>query len=498
MGREVKCGVIVTARDETKTALESVKSNMHQLSAVSSKTAGALSLVDAAGLQMGESLGVGVSKVTALASGLASGGPLGVGIALTVAAIGGLKEILELQNAEVDAFGVAMRSLDAINANTAKGVDDLHKRVLALKADQPAWGLSGSAAELAKDSDARKRNSTALEGQTKNLAYYEDRLKAAQAEEKRGRETTSGQSMGMAGTVQVQTELGRTIEANAKTERLAAEAAIKFTRDRLAQLEKEKADLGDLITLTKTKASVETAAENNRKAHERPMDEVVGFYTKTMEAREKAINSGLKREFRSWSQYYDRLADESERQDKAQQKIDEARQRRNESLAMGVSSAWGNALAEMVMEEQSAGQAMGKAAIESARIAIEAAAFVAAGRQFASHAWLPGIGIAMGAAAASAILVAIEQLISRLPSAEMGFAGTANRDSVPVMVMPGERVITKEGARLRDHSPSVGNVVLNAKFDTPRDDAEMERLLLRRFVPALQRLNRNGAFALAR
>ena len=160
----------------------------------------------------------------------------------------------------------------------------------------------------------------------------------------------------------------------------------------------------------------------------------------------------------------------------------------NGTLSMG--DAWG---------------VMAKSAIVSilamVRMTVMAFAVQAAAAQFAATSIIP-FGTLISAGLAAAALGFVEGLLSKLPAPE-GFAqgglvtgGTAGRDSVPAMLMPGEFVLTtKQTESLRKGNTSLvggSNITINMTSQIPPTKAEMKKHVRQNILPALLSLKAQG------
>jgi hypothetical protein len=94
-----------------------------------------------------------------------------------------------------------------------------------------------------------------------------------------------------------------------------------------------------------------------------------------------------------------------------------------------------------------AGKAVTVAAIDSATTVINAAAAKAIAEALAGTAGIPFVGLALGAAAAAVVSGLIKAQLNEFATGGMVTGGTPGRDSVPAVLMPGERVLTRSQAR---------------------------------------------------
>lgn len=80
--------------------------------------------------------------------------------------------------------------------------------------------------------------------------------------------------------------------------------------------------------------------------------------------------------------------------------------------------------------------------------------------------------------------------------------GVQNRDSVPMMLMPGERVLSKEQTRAYDMGAGSQSIVVNMspvwQTAAPPSEAEVKRFVMRNLKGALEELAADGYLKLAR
>lgn len=211
-----------------------------------------------------------------------------------------------------------------------------------------------------------------------------------------------------------------------------------------------------------------------------------------------------------------RVRDEATAKEKADQKklhneslrlIEEEKQARLQ-LAETVGSAMGTALGEAVAGEKSAGQAVRQVARETAMAAINAAAAIAAARALAAHAYIPFVGVAIGGAAAAAIVAAIfanKKFLAMAAGGEPRGFGVPGVDSVPIMMRPDENVVdhttnnrTKkmldafERGEFSGGGRGATHVNVGMQSLMPASEAQFARVVKRQLVPVLKQMRESG------
>lgn len=125
----------------------------------------------------------------------------------------------------------------------------------------------------------------------------------------------------------------------------------------------------------------------------------------------------------------------------------------------------------------------------------------AASGAIAAHSTIPFVGIAIGIAAAIALIAAILKF-KKFSRGGLVTGGVPGRDSVPALLKPGEVVKTEWQAR--DEARGGGgrgvNITINPRWDhvAPPDQASTERLIVRTMKRELETLVRNGQLDLQR
>lgn len=141
--------------------------------------------------------------------------------------------------------------------------------------------------------------------------------------------------------------------------------------------------------------------------------------------------------------------------DAIQKEMDAEMNRAQETATMiqGVGQAWGSAFEQVAAGQKELGDAVLDATLDSFERIIMAAAAVAAANAFAAHQVVPFIGIALGTAAAGVAFAMVRGYVSQMRGpkkmAKGGRieGGTPGVDSVPILAMPGERVLTVDQNR---------------------------------------------------
>jgi hypothetical protein len=212
-----------------------------------------------------------------------------------------------------------------------------------------------------------------------------------------------------------------------------------------------------------------------------------------------------------------RQSEALEAQKKEQQAMAEAAKKNSEAAAEATAKSWiatgtqigatmGEAFAAVAKGEMSAGQAIMRitnqvvqAGISAAQELIAAKAAEAAAGSLAAYSSIPFVGLALGLAAAGAVVSAIMGMAS-FAEGGMVTGGTPGQDSVPAMLMPGEFVVPaaateqlKDGATLtmapRGGSPAGGNnyQITIQMLEIP-DQAKLDRFVRDELVPAIERV----------
>lgn len=113
-------------------------------------------------------------------------------------------------------------------------------------------------------------------------------------------------------------------------------------------------------------------------------------------------------------------------------------------VAASVTKTIGDEWAQVALGAQTAGAAARNSALTVTETTILAAAASAAAKQFDAHAFLPFIGITVGAAAAASIFGLIRGLLNKMPAAQFGGlvqGGTPGADSIGVLVRNNEGIL---------------------------------------------------------
>jgi hypothetical protein len=137
-------------------------------------------------------------------------------------------------------------------------------------------------------------------------------------------------------------------------------------------------------------------------------------------------------------------------------------------------------------------------ALETMQKQVMASAAVGAGNAAASWGWA-GPVVASGMAAAMFGLIRGFVAMGMEGMAEGGLVrgGIEGRDSVPVMLQPGEFVLTKNQTdSLRAGGGGMGSQVVNIELNStmPQSRAEIKRFVRQNVVPALRDLKAQGMY----
>lgn len=262
-------------------------------------------------------------------------------------------------------------------------------------------------------------------------------------------------------------------------------------------------------------------------AEKEALDKRVEFAKKAEEEREQAVADAIERAKLQSEAYFDNekklketdVALKKSYEDKLSQFVEERNKYRSDvaenqyreqenaareflavqiSVAQSAANAFASAFEAMITGQENAATAMLKAIIESVKAAIMAYAALAAAKEMATAAGiLPGFGILLGAAAAAAMLTAVQAFASKVPEPKkfarggLVTGGIMGRDSVPALLTPGERVLTASQNRdyERRSAPSV-NITMSVNTLAEPSDVDLTRVArkLGKKLADLQRL----------
>jgi hypothetical protein len=497
--------VTARAVDKASGPLGDVGKSVKALPEQFGKASAAMSVLGGVSQQLGGQIGGAAQKLSGLASMVASGGPIGIGIAAISVAVAAGSKMWEAYTESTRQAELAAKSLDSVFASQVKGIEDSRRRVDDLSRSLRNFGLSSSeatkadlerkmatqaegvsrlSAEIAK---LEERNKQITDGGTRVVQMYNNRTKSVvdltseQEEEIRLNEIAINGMRTSAANIQ------RQIELDKQAVRLTADLAEKERG--AARAKRTHADAThELIRAERERKRVNDEALALLDDIQRMEDDA---RDKTKRAA-KAFAEGVPRAFGEAAKGYDKAADEMEQRAKA---IEAAQAAMAQRLAGNIVGTVGGAFDEIVSGSKSAEQAFGdlfkslarmalqqaatyvvakgiemaadktaatvkqqgdlqSAAVHATAKAIEMAAdqaaasakhaqdtSTAASGAMSAHSNIPFIGIAIGLAAAAAIVGAI-MAFKKFAAGGVATGGVPGMDSVPAMLTPGERVLT--------------------------------------------------------
>lgn len=464
------------ARDNASGPLSDIAKSVKALPDQFGKASAALGALGGVTQQMGGQVAAAAQKLTGLASVVASGGPIGVGIAAISVAVAAGTKVWEVYTESSRQAEAAARALDGVFAAQAKGIDDSKRRVeelsrslrnfgkttteatqadLERKIAMQTQGLEGLNAEIAKQ---EARNKELVESNTRVVQMYNYRtqavveLTAEQEEEKRLNELVIN------GLKTSAVNLQRQLEMDKQAVQLAGELAQKETQ--AEQSKKRKADA--------TRNAAKEQQDENKALREAAAAE---------EAYARKVGERLAANFNMASAAYAREAELSEKNAKYLQEQEEkatkdAEDENNKRIQMTqryadvLVNSVGGAFADIIDGSKSADQAfgdmfksLGKMVLQQASTylvakGIEMAAnktaadakiaedtSTAASGALSAHSNIPFVGIAIGLAAAAAIIGAIFAF-KKFATGGVAKGGIPGVDSIPAFLQDNERVLT--------------------------------------------------------
>lgn len=443
MGRDIKVGMVVTAKDDTKAGMDSVAASAEKLDK-----------------KLEQRLEGRFGQVAIAAGGV------GVAIAAANQAIGALTQaavasITPLSSAEDHIGGIRSALLALKDSEGAKELDGIAGSIA--RAMYVAYSAVDTSIAQAQADDAKYAAQVAEHARQVNALAA---VAADEAERRFAAESAYGDQ------AQKNREILRKINQD-------------VADSRKKQQDEWQSIVGVMTDMRRQHDEEEARREEQAMARDQAYGQRVGA---TMQA-----------SFGEWSDYYARKADMMEADAKYQQELDMEGQRRIAEVATSLASIWGEAFGSMAASSEDAGTAIARAMVRSAQVAVMAAASSSAAQAAFAEAGIPIIGPALAVAAASMVFAVVEGYMSRIPTASQGRkyeGGVANQDSIYARVMPGELTLTKEETRIYEMGGGSGaGVVVQLSMPTQTtfpDEAALARHLNKVVGPTLQRLFANG------
>lgn len=434
-----------------RTAAESVKKLPESLS----KAQAAMGAISGSSELLGTSFANVATKASGLVAMVGTGGPLGLGLAALAATLGVVNAAWEAHKLEVELTTKAMKSLDSVVASYQERAKKAAEAGEALDKQIANFGKTAQQIKLDEYNNRIGELSLGME----NLTVSNEQ---AQAELEKLLKT--GERYARLVDGQVVSGYRYTDAQKAQIE--STQQIVTLNERKLVEMQKELDALGmnaeKLIILTKLEKDRETAgrraeaakrdAGEDRRAHEQALaamlDEIdrIGAIEK---ARKKAAKEAADAEIEQ-----QKRSDEVRR--KSSQRLYESIRRQAEedmirraALIQDLGGIWANVASQMASGQMSAAKSMSIAAVESVRTVIMAYAAEGAAAAFKAHAGIPFVGWAIGAALAGVVFAGITAYLGRAKFAQGGTVrgGVPGQDSVPILAMPDEEVLSVPEAR---------------------------------------------------
>lgn len=468
----------VTARavDKASGPLSDVSKAVKGLPGQFGQASAALSALGGASQQMGGQVAGAVGKLSSLASMVATGGPIGIGIAAVTAAVAVATKGWEIYNAASAAAESASRSLAGTFDAQRKSIEGIAQQID--QAERALRNFGKSATEANRDELAlgMERTAKGAEELRRTIANLEVQNEFARKNAAKLVESEKA-------NIVTKALFNKTVQ----DEITLREKQIEDLKQSLSNVEKINAEqtkavdvLGQLNTkeeqaekAKQRKAAATRGATKEQQEENKALREAIA----AEEAYARKVGERLAANFSQASDYYTRQAELGEKNAKFLQEQEErdmqaARQANEQRIQMAqqyadaIVSNVGGALEDMISGSKDADDAfgdlfknLGKMVLKQAATyliakGIEMAAdrasataklaqdtSTAASGALSAHSNIPFVGIAIGLAAAAAIVGAI-LAFKKFAAGGVATGGVAGMDSVPALLTPGERVLT--------------------------------------------------------
>lgn len=452
----------IVARDGASATIKRVEGNVRRLPESFSKAASALSVLEGSMSGVGSSAIQAVGKVSQLGSILAVGGPIGVGIAAISGAVAVGTKIWETYKLESDNVAAAQRSLVPVFAAVTERLQKQRDKVRGLTDDLRTFGATAnqratilSEEELERLEAAGPQVQATIDREKERLAVLEKRLEYADDIMNRDREGA-----------RVRTDEMKAIETSINEKKLEIsylEKGAKARLDNIDAIKKEIEARSELELKTFQEEELKLSADVRKRSSEerkRAAEEKKRQREKELRDEQAARNASLRNESeyqRGLSSLVDRFdqqrleiqlrreKDEEERR-RLREEIEKADHERKVGYAQQAADIIGDAFVQVIEGQKSAGAAAAEMGSRLVQTAIREAAAIAAARQLAANSWLPGIGILIGGAAASAMFAAVMSWAGKAGKMARGGmvqGGIPYTDSVPIMAQDGEGFLSR-------------------------------------------------------
>jgi hypothetical protein len=509
MSEEV--GIVVTGEDRGASAVlkrvgetgansfGKMKQSIKQMPEQFGKMSGALLLFRSGMGQAGGKVADAANKISALVGLIAVGGPLGIAIAGATALVAAGAAVWDTYTEETRRAEDAQRSVERALAASATRILDVKNNLQDLTAQVTDYGKETLDVALTKQRELIAANEM-------GLASLEAEIEGIEFTTRAFYKANSAQAQHLKNLLKIRDN---------------SRAMLGLRKQELAQLEA----LQQLQASDKaTEAEKKQAEDRKRRADEWQRQEATAEQERIRRANKMAalttqIDTGITNmriaNLTRMAQLETQQDEEARRRLEERQALEEATMAQSaadqmalaQTVASGAGTAaasWGNAFALMATGQESASKAMGNAAIDTAQTAIMTAAASAAAKQLEAHSYLPFVGIAIGTAFAGAVFAAAKSYMSKFQFGGVVTGGTPNLDSVPALLTPGERVLTKqerEGYESREkQQPVVNNITIAPSYglmDAPSSKSQRRKLVLD-LAQDMEEASRDGQLKLAR
>ncbi len=426
-----------------------------------SKASAALGALGGSMQELGGPAAAVTGKLSQMVALVGSGGPLGLGIAALSLAVAAGAHVWSVYGTAQKNVESASRSLAGVFEHQRDVITATADRVRSLEERLRNFGKTASEASVAEAERATARYSTGLTVLQAELAAAEEKQRSLRDEQKAiFDEYNRGNAQAQARMKQLKDEEAlHSIQLNGFRQSVRA-------HEQLIETSKKELEVSKQL-LAKDK---EVAAAREKKAQEKKdaaADKQDGSAELARIQRianaEAMLNEHLLRQDQHRAQVQAQMqADQANNAIALAEKI---RQANAETTASAIASAQiatsasaamgqaiGMAMATSIQEAKTLEQTMKAVGISMIEVMLDvaqqmimAAAAKSAAEAYSSQAGIPVIGPILGVAAAGAAFAFVRAYLSKLKGMEEGgwvTGGTPGKDSVPIMAMPGEYVLS--------------------------------------------------------
>jgi hypothetical protein len=555
---DAEVGLIISAKDKASAVLQQIggtgKKSLGQL-AISGTRAGqvlktlpeqfaksssALLLFQNSVSGMGGQVADAANKLTAVVGLVATGGPIGIGLGALTLGIGAASAAWDVFTSETRNAESAQRTIATALATSSDRLREQKDEVKNLNNELRFFGQEAAIVAITKQEELIAANERGVEAITAerdallmNGRVFRD-LTPEQEKRLENLNKIIDNSTKMLGVrrqtlEQMKAIRARTEEQNSadeKQQRIAA-TAITQRNDLLASLRSESIarEQATKSGVNMSQATLQIAGDvellvkklqNKAKLTAREIEQARTLISLSRQAREedqithdqKLVN--LNSRLAAIDSEVAKNAAARDRQLELDEQIIKSREaateRATEDLTSSMQTMANSSIDIITNFEETAEnklKAFGKLAIQTgAQVALkiigQRAAEAAAGAA-SSQAGVPIIGPALATAAAGAMLAFVMALTNKFQFGGVVRGGIPNKDSVPALLTPGERVLTQRERAEYEGRPQAAapmqNITINAQIQNPEEmtDAQIKRWLLKVNKQA-EELTRDGLF----